>query len=93
MSKLLQEKDRQWRDRPNGATPVFDPGLSALGTDDEAGGAKAQPASRAARPEPELMSPTPVSAPHGPRLSPALWWTALGLLAAALVIAGIASLA
>ena len=39
MSNPLQTKDEQWRERPNGATPVFDPGLSPLGTDAEAGGA------------------------------------------------------
>lgn len=58
MANLLTDKDRQWRKRPNGASPVFDPGLSSLGTDDEAGGAPAPPAGGG---EAEGATPLPVT--------------------------------
>ena len=86
MTKLLQDKDDQWRARPNGATPVFDPGLSALGTDDEAGGARA-PAASTEHGNSEPMPATPVSQRHGPRLKPAVWWTAAVVIVVALAIA------
>ena len=86
MTKLLQDKDRQWRTRPNGATPVFDPGLSALGTDDEAGGAHA-PAASQERPGAEPMAATPPSSRNGPRLPLWLWFAAAGLIAGGLAVA------
>ncbi|MDB5422294.1 MAG: dnaE2 [Brevundimonas sp.] len=92
MTRLLQDKDSQWRDRPNGATPVFDPGLSALGTDDEAGGARAPAAANLDDPAVTPMPATPVSHRHAPRLKPSFWWTVVALVVAALVITAIASL-
>ena len=90
MTKLLQDKDEQWRARPNGATPVFDPGLSALGTDDEAGGARA-PASTSEHEDAQPMPATPISERHGPRLKPFVWWTAAAAILIALGIAAILS--
>ena len=91
MTRLLQDKDEQWRARPNGATPVFDPGLSALGTDDEAGGARA-PAAEDATTETQPMPATPVSHSNAPRLAPWVWWCAAGLVVAALVLTAVFSL-
>lgn len=90
MTKLLQDKDDHWRERPNGATPVFDPGLSALGTDDEAGGARAPAASQMDKGL-EPMPATPVSYRHAPRLRPWFWWTAAAVVAAGLAIAALVS--
>ena len=85
MSRLLQEKDDQWRGRrPNGATPVFDPGLSPLGTDDEAAGAPAKPsASPDQRATQEPLPTSPDRNAPGLRLSPRIWYAialALGVL-------------
>jgi len=91
MTKLLQEKDAQWRERPNGASPVFDPGMSALGTDDEAGGATASPATGVPTPGIEPMPAQPAPSARGPRLTLPVWWTAAGLLTAALAVVAIAS--
>lgn len=91
MTKLLQDKDDQWRKRPNGATPVFDPGLSAPGTDDEAGGARA-PAARADATAESPLPATPVSHRHAPRLRPWFWWGAVVVILAALSLAALASL-
>lgn len=91
MTKLLQDKDDQWRSRPNGATPIFDPGLSAPGTDDEAGGARA-PAARTETTASPPLPATPVSHRHAPRLRPWFWWCAAGLVVAALILAALASL-
>jgi len=92
MTKLLQDKNEQWRARPNGATPVFDPGLSALGTDDEAGGAHA-PVAQTGRSESKPMSATPELPRHDPRLKPWVWWTGAGLLFAVFaMLAGVSFL-
>ena len=92
MTKLLQDKDDHWRARPNGATPVFDPGLSALGTDEEAGGARAPAASTTEHEDPQPMSATPISERHGPRLKPYVWWMALAAILVALAVAAVLSL-
>jgi len=90
MSRLLQEKDDQWRGRrPNGATPVFDPGLSPLGTDDEAGGAPARAGTSSdhgARQAPLPTSPDR-NAP-GLRLSPTVWYAVALALVLLLLAAG-----
>lgn len=87
MGNLLQDKDRQWRRRPNGAAPVFDPGLAALGTDDEAGGASAP----AAEPAPsESRSPMPATPPdrgRGLRLTPGFWYGCVVVVVLVLLIA------
>ena len=78
MANPLQTKDDQWRHRrENGSVPMFDPGLSPLGTDDEAGGARAS-----AEPTPQLQSsdrsPLP-SSPEGSggvRATPSFWYVA-----------------
>ena len=90
MTNLLQDKDEHWRERPNGATPVFDPGLSTLGTDDEAGGARAPMASDEAS-DLKPMPATPVSDPQAPRLKPWFWWTIAALVVAALALSALAS--
>ena len=88
MSNPLQTKDDHWRDRPQAATPVFDPGLSPLGTDDEAGGAAAAPH------EPDAAERTPLRATpstDGPglRLTPRFWYGAAAILAIVLVVVGV----
>lgn len=92
MANLLTDKDRQWRKRPNGASPVFDPGLSSLGTDDEAGGSSAPPSDSGNVADAAPMSATPDDGSPGVRLPYAFWWTAVGLITAALVIAAVFSL-
>lgn len=75
MRNQLQEKDDQWRSRPNASTPVVDPGLSALGTDDEAGGGHAHPSFEAAGTAHERL-PLPGQVEAGNmhlRLVPAFW--------------------
>ena len=80
MSKLLQEKDDQWRNRRrNGSVPVFDPGMSPLGTDDEAGGASAVPAKESPARPPLPQYPR---GGQGLRAPPRFWY----LLAGALVV-------
>jgi len=88
MSESLQDKDAQWRGRrENSATPVFDPGLSPLGTDAEAGGAGALPASdQTAGGQP--MDTTPEAGGIGARLTPKVWYA---LAAAAVVVVIIAA--
>lgn len=92
MTKLLQDKEDQWRDRPNGATPVFDPGLSPMGTDAEAGGARA-PASDESRAAHSPMPTTPKLPKNDPRLQPWFWWTIAGLALASVIGLGLISLA
>ncbi|QYF87083.1 hypothetical protein [Brevundimonas sp. PAMC22021] len=91
MTNPLQTKDKQWRDRPNGATPVFDAGLSPLGTDAEAGGAPAIPPSDAPAAPSTPMNATPDTDGPGLRLTPKVWYGLAGLIVLALIIAGVAS--
>lgn len=87
MKNPLQEKNSQWRARPNGATPVFDPGMATLGTDEEAGGARApDPGSTTGPVHP--MSPTPDRG-GGLRLTPTFWYVcAVAVLLVLVVAAG-----
>lgn len=87
MSNPLQDKDRHWRRRPNGATPVFDPGLSALGTDDEAGGAVAPPPSDGASDIGPPLPATPRDRGRGLRLTPGFWYSCVAVVVLVLVIA------
>lgn len=96
MTDPLKAKDAQWRERPNGATPVFDPGAAMLGTDAEAGGAAAPPPSTttppAGSPAGPPMDATPKIGNHDPRLTPRFWLICSLVIVAVLVIAGVASL-
>ena len=85
MSSPLQSKDDNWRSRPNGATPVSDPGLSPPGTDEEAGGAPAAPVSGESRPR----SPMPATPGGGGGvvLPPVFWLAAMGLVILIFVVA------
>ncbi len=91
MTTPLQDKHAQWRDRPNGASPVVDPGLALPGTDEEAGGARAQPAREV---RPGEAGPLPRSAStsgHGLRAPPILWYGAAILALLVLAAAAVAS--
>lgn len=91
MSESLQDKDDQWRERrANGATPVFDPGLSPLGTDAEAGGGAALPPREGAGGRP--MDTSPEAGGIGARLTPKVWYALAALAVVIVVIAGVASL-
>ena len=87
MTHPLQSKDDQWRERPNSAEPVFDPGAAPASADAEAGGA------HAARPDPgTARSPMPTRPdPQAPGLvlPPVVWAIAGALVLAALVIMAI----
>ncbi|MDP1873353.1 hypothetical protein [Phenylobacterium sp.] len=89
MTHPLQTKDDQWRERPNGAEPVFDPGAAPAGTDAEAGGAHAPP-SAPGRARPELPTRPDPNAP-GLTLPPVVWGVAAGVMLVAVVIAAIFS--
>lgn len=87
MENPLQEKDSQWRERPNAAAPVFDPGMATLGTDDEAGGASAPTAGSTTGPS-RSMSTTPDKG-GGLRLTPKFWYACMaGVILVLLVAAG-----
>jgi hypothetical protein len=93
MTRDLQDKDARWRDRDaNSSVPVFDPGLSPLGTDAEAGGA---PASMAADPGPTGDRPplpvSPESGGMGVRLTPRVWSLIAVVFAVVVVAVAIAS--
>lgn len=92
MSEPLQIKDDQWRGRRrNGATPVFDPGLAPLGSDEEAGGARTP----AARDDGAMRTPMPVTPDaggRGLRAPPRFWWSLAALAATVLAVAGWLSL-
>ncbi|HEX8661554.1 MAG TPA: hypothetical protein VF686_06780 [Brevundimonas sp.] len=94
MSRPLQDKDDQWRgERPNGAVPIFDPGMSPLGTDDEAGGAP----STVRTPDPDSWrrEPLPTSPDRngaGLRLTPRVWYAAAVAVVILLAAAGWLSL-
>lgn len=92
MANLLADKDRQWRKRPNGASDVFDPGLSPLGTDDEAGGASAPVSADPDSPSPDPLPTAPDRGGHGLRLPYPFWWGLVGLLCLMLVLAAVFSL-
>ena len=66
---------------------MFDPGLSALGTDDEAGGARAQGAAEPGRGDVGPMPATPPLPRNDPRLPLWVWWSGAGLIAVGLVVA------
>jgi hypothetical protein len=94
MTHPLQTKDDQWRNRKaNASVPVFDPGLSPLGTDDEAGGAPAP------RPETQGEARPPLPANPGARLDtgvrapPRAWYIAAAVLIVALLVVAWVSLA
>lgn len=89
MSSPLQSKDDNWRSRPNGATPVSDPGLSPPGTDEEAGGAPAAPASSGSGPRPPLAA-TPGGS-GGVVLGPVFWLAAGALVVLIFVVAAVLS--
>ena len=91
MTNPLQTKDEQWRERPNGASPVFDAGLSPLGTDAEAGGAPAIPPSDAPAAASTPMHATSATDGPGLRLTPGLWYGLAVLIVLVLIIAGVAS--
>lgn len=87
MTHPLQSKDDQWRERPNSAEPVFDPGAAPASADAEAGGA------HAARADPgDTGSPMPTRPdPQAPGLvlPPVVWVIAAALMLAALVVMAI----
>ncbi|QTC90265.1 hypothetical protein [Brevundimonas goettingensis] len=93
MTRLLQDKDEHWRKRPNGATPVFDPGLSPLGTDSEAGGARAPVASTNRSGPVQPLPATPRLPKHDPRLPIWFWWSTAGAIGIALVVFAVVSFA
>jgi hypothetical protein len=90
MRNQLQEKDDHWRSRPNASTPVMDPGLSTLGTDDEAGGGSAYP-SVGGTERTHSRAPLERQVEAGNlqvRLVPAFWhWLAFAVLSTMTVLA------
>lgn len=93
MASPLQIKDDQWRNRrANGSVPVFDPGLSPLGTDDEAGGA---PASSDPAPEAADRRPLPATpeGSGGVRATPRFWYVAAAVIVLVFLAVGWASFA
>lgn len=94
MSHPLQAKDDQWRNRKaNASVPVFDPGLSPPGTDEEAGGAHAPAPSAGNRERPPLPATPGASPGRGLRAPPALWYAAAAVLALVILIFGLWSFA
>jgi hypothetical protein len=88
MTNPLQAKDDQWRDRrENGSVPVFDPGLSPLGTDDEAGGARA-PVDAAATQSDRTPLPSSPEGVGGVRATPAFWYAAAAAIVLVLAVVG-----
>jgi hypothetical protein len=79
----LSEKAGRWNDRPNAATPVIDPGLAPLGSDEEAGGARRTGGAGDAPRMPDKT--TPEAGGIGVRLTPKVWY-ALAVAAAVVVI-------
>lgn len=87
MSDPLQAKDDQWRNRrANSSAPVFDPGLSPPGTDEEAGGARAAKAPHDQAERPPL--PTAPDVGGGVRLTPRFWYAVAAAIALLLIVAG-----
>lgn len=92
MANSMQSKHDHWRSRPNGASPVFDPGLSPPGTNAEAGGA---PATGSTSNEDVPRSPLPTSPKQGRvgfRAPPGLWYALAAVMAVLLLAAGLLSL-
>lgn len=85
MTHPLQSKDQQWRDRPNSAEPVFDPGAAPASADAEAGGARAAKAQAGAPRAPLPTRPDPEAS--GLVLPPAVWVAAALVVLAALGLA------
>lgn len=90
MPNALQDKDNQWRGRPNGASPVVDPGMAPPGVDSEAGGAIADPIDPAAGPSDPLPSPG-ADGGRGPILPPSYWYAGAAMIVVALIAAALAS--
>ena len=86
MTHTLQTKDAQWRDRPNAAEPVFDPGLSPPGADLEDGGART-PLPDAGEAQPPL--PAQPDNRAGVRLPPMFWIMVAAMVAAVIVAASL----
>lgn len=87
----LQTKDKQWRGRRrNGATPVFDPGLAPLGSDEEAGGARSPTASDDGV-DRKPMPANPIT-DHGRRLTPGFWYTLIAAVVAVGLTLGVLSI-
>lgn len=89
MTHPLQTKDDQWRERPNSAEPVFDPGAAEASADAEAGGAHAARSDPGTRRSPMPTRPDP-QAP-GLVLPPVVWAIAAALMLAAVVVAALLS--
>ena len=90
MANPLQTKDDRWRHRrENGSVPVFDPGLSPLGTDEEAGGARAptEPDTPLQATERRPMPATPEGS-GGIRATPRFWYTAAAVIVLVLLAVG-----
>jgi hypothetical protein len=87
MTHPLQTKDDQWRERPNSAEPVFDPGAAPASADAEAGGAHAPQSDPGAGRSPMPTRPDP-QAP-GLVLPPLAWAIAAAVMLAAVVVAAL----
>lgn len=87
MTHPLQTKDDQWRERPNSAEPVFDPGAAPASADAEAGGAHAPQSDPGAGRSPMPTQPDP-QAP-GLVLPPLAWAIAAAVMLAAVVVAAL----
>ena len=89
MTNPLQSKDDQWRDRrENASVPVFDPGLSPPGTDEEAGGARAATPSDSGRARTPMPATPRSSNGGGLRLTPRVWYAIAAALVVLLLIVG-----
>lgn len=94
MTHPLQAKDDQWRNRKaNASVPVFDPGMSPLGTDDEAGGASAPTPSQAGGDRPPLPATPGTRLDSGVRAPPKAWYIGAAVLVVALLVVAWFSLA
>ncbi|WP_122468984.1 hypothetical protein [Brevundimonas lutea] len=91
MTNALQDKDAHWRRRPNGASPVVDPGMAGPGVDSEAGGAASIPSDPSPGPSAPLPSPG-ADGGRGPILPPSYWYAGAAVIAVAVIAAAIASL-
>lgn len=92
MTNAMHSKDDHWRSRPNGATSMFDPGLSPPGTDAEAGGVSdALDDAGAGQARPPLRT-SQVQGGPGLLIPPWTWYVGAGLLILVLLVAGVASL-
>ena len=91
MDTPLQNKDDHWRSRPNGATPVADPGLAPLGSDDEAGGASSN-LSATTGPARAPLPTSPDRNEPGVRVPPKAWYAVAGILAGLFIVAALWSI-